>query len=121
MDHRILLDDGSVKHLHELCTQDLNKNGEVLQYIGTVADVTQRVQAERNCDAVKLSRAEAQAAEPHRQLWMESNDRRTPLVHETIQSSITGGKFKPTLDLAFERVHPDDLASGPEALGGKER
>ena len=46
VDHRILLDDGSVKHLHELWHPVLNKNGEVLQYIGTVADVTQRVQAE---------------------------------------------------------------------------
>ena len=118
VDHRILLDDGSVKHLHELWHPVLNKNGEVLQYIGTVADVTQRVQAEEELRRREAYLAQAQALSHTGSFGWNLIDWRTAFgPTRPFRSLITGGAVKPTLDLVFKRVHPDDLASVQEAIG----
>jgi len=46
-DYRLMTGDGSVKHLHVVWHPRLDKDGEVVEYVGTVADVTQFMQAER--------------------------------------------------------------------------
>src|SRR5262245_25617853 len=46
LDHRIVLPDGSIKHLHNLSRPVLNEAGEPVEYIGTVVDVTERKRAE---------------------------------------------------------------------------
>jgi len=46
-DCRLLLHDGSVKHLHAVWNPVFNQQGEVVEYVGTAADVTQREQAEK--------------------------------------------------------------------------
>lgn len=40
IDHRILLNDGSVKHVHENCHSEFSESGEPLRSIGTIQDVT---------------------------------------------------------------------------------
>ena len=45
-EYRLLLPDGTVKHLQTIWHPVLDKDGEVLEYLGTAADVTQRKQAE---------------------------------------------------------------------------
>lgn len=45
-DYRLLLHDGTVKHLHVIWHPVLAKDGEVIEYVGTAADVTGRKQAE---------------------------------------------------------------------------
>jgi formate hydrogenlyase transcriptional activator len=116
VDHRILLDDGSVKHLHELWHPVLNGNGEILHYIGTVADVTQRVQAES-----ELRRSEAYLAEAQRLSHTGSFgwNLTTGELHWSDETfNLLGYKksLKPSLDLVFDRVHPDDLALVRDAL-----
>ena len=46
-DYRMLLHDGSVKHLHAVWNPVFDPQGEVVEYVGTAADVTQREQAEK--------------------------------------------------------------------------
>ena len=46
-DYRIRLHDGTVKHLYVVWHPVLDKAGELVEYIGTVADVTQSKQAEQ--------------------------------------------------------------------------
>ena len=46
-DYRLLLHDGTVKHLHAMWHPVLDKNGEVIEYVGTAADVTHTKQAEQ--------------------------------------------------------------------------
>ena len=46
-DYRIQLHDGTVKHLYVVWHPVLDKAGELVEYIGTVADVTQSKQAEQ--------------------------------------------------------------------------
>ena len=44
--YRLLLRDGTVKHLHVIWHPVLDKGGELVEYIGTAADVTERKRAE---------------------------------------------------------------------------
>ena len=45
--YRLLLRDGIVKHLHAAWHPILDETGEVVEYVGTAADVTEREQAEQ--------------------------------------------------------------------------
>lgn len=45
--HRIVLSDGSVRHVRERADVTLDENGEVVQINGTVADITERTRAEQ--------------------------------------------------------------------------
>jgi len=45
-EYRLLLHDGTIKHIRAIWHPVLHKDGEVLEYIGTVADVTERKRAE---------------------------------------------------------------------------
>src|SRR5271165_5723056 len=45
-DYRLMLRDGSLKHLHVVWHPFLDKTGEVVEYVGTAADVTQSKKAQ---------------------------------------------------------------------------
>jgi PAS domain S-box-containing protein len=67
-DYRLVLLDGTLKHLHLVWHPVLGKTGQVVEYVGTVADVTERKTAEeqlrRNSQA--LQRSEFYLAEGQR-------------------------------------------------------
>ena len=44
-EHRIVLPDGSVKHIHAIGHPVLDENGQLVQYVGTAIDVTERKRA----------------------------------------------------------------------------
>lgn len=45
-DHRIVLPDGTIKHIHAVGHPVLNTNGQLVEYVGTAMDVTERKLAE---------------------------------------------------------------------------
>ena len=45
-DYRIVLPDGSIKHVHNLGHPVLNESGDIREFVGTVIDVTERKRAE---------------------------------------------------------------------------
>ena len=45
-EYRIVLRDGTVKHLHTIGHPVLNESGEVVEYVGTGMDVTEQRQAQ---------------------------------------------------------------------------
>jgi PAS domain S-box-containing protein len=57
-DYRIVLPGGAIKHLHAVGHPILNESGELVEFIGTVMDITERKKAER-----ELRRSEAYLAE----------------------------------------------------------
>jgi len=65
MDHRIILPGGEVRHIHVLGHPVFNDLGEVIEYIGTVMDVTEQVQAKKALEdalsKIKQSEARLQA------------------------------------------------------------
>jgi PAS domain S-box-containing protein len=60
-DHRIVLPDGTLKHIHGTSHPVLDDSGKVVEYVGTAVDVTERKRVE---DA--LRRSEAYLAEAQR-------------------------------------------------------
>jgi PAS domain S-box-containing protein len=57
-DYRIVLPDGAIKHLHAIGHPILNESGELVEFIGTVMDITERKKAEG-----ELRRSEGYLAE----------------------------------------------------------
>ena len=95
-EHRIVLPDGSVKHIHAIGHPVLDENGQLAQYVGTAIDVTERKLAEDELRkhrehleelvrqrteqlAEAKARAEAANREKSRFLANMSHELRTPL------------------------------------------
>jgi PAS domain S-box-containing protein len=95
-DHRIVLPDGTVKHIHAIGHPVLDENGQVAEYVGTAMDVTERKLAEDELRkhrehleemvrhrteqlAEAKARAEAANREKSRFLANMSHELRTPL------------------------------------------
>src|SRR5258705_1019854 len=55
VEHRALLSDASIKYLHALGHPVLNESGEVIEYVGTLADIAERKHAK---EALHKARAE---------------------------------------------------------------
>jgi diguanylate cyclase (GGDEF)-like protein/PAS domain S-box-containing protein len=69
IDHRILLDDGSVRHVQEQAEYTFDPDGEAVQMIGTLLDVTLRKQAEDKL--AHLAHHDALTSLPNRTLLLE--------------------------------------------------
>jgi PAS domain S-box-containing protein len=78
VDHRIVLADGSVRHVHSVSHPVLNDSGDLVEFIGTIMDVTERKQAE---EALRL--AQGELAHMNRATTM--GELSTSLAHEVNQ------------------------------------
>jgi hypothetical protein len=63
-DHRIVLPDGTVKHIHAIGHPVLDEKGQVAKYVGTAVDVTDRKRAEEERE--RLRQLEADLAQINR-------------------------------------------------------
>ena len=63
-DFRLMLRDGTIKHLHVMWHPVLDENGNLTQYVGTAADVTERKRAEEERE--RLRRLEEELAHINR-------------------------------------------------------
>jgi PAS domain S-box-containing protein len=77
-DYRIVLTDGSIKHIHDVAHPVFNGSGDVVEYIGTVMDVTERRRAEE-----ELRQAQADLAHISRVTTM--GELTASLAHEVNQ------------------------------------
>jgi PAS domain S-box-containing protein len=57
-EHRILLPDGTVKYTHTFGHPILNASGDVVQFVGTMIDVTERKQAEKERERLRQVQAD---------------------------------------------------------------
>jgi C4-dicarboxylate-specific signal transduction histidine kinase len=65
VEHRTILADGSIKHLHALGHPVLNESGDLIEYVGTVVDITERKRAED-----MLHKAQTELAQVNRVMSM---------------------------------------------------
>jgi PAS domain S-box-containing protein len=77
-DYRIVIPDGSIKHIHAVAHPVLNGSGDLVEYIGTVMDVTERRRAEE-----ALRQAQADLAHVNRVTTM--GELTASLAHEVNQ------------------------------------
>src|SRR5580693_8674253 len=107
-DYRIVLTDGTVKHIHGIGHPVLDETGNIIEYVGTDVDVTERKLAEE-----KLRRSEAFLAQGQT-LSHTGSFGWSVLSGEIYWSEETYKIFehdrvtKPTLEWAMQRIHPDD-------------
>jgi PAS domain S-box-containing protein len=109
-EHRILLPDGTVKHTHTVGHPVLNASGDVVEFVGTMMDVTERKRADEAllrsegylAEAQRLTRTGSWAwnvATRRSVYWSEENYRLFGFDPE-------GGI--PSDEAFYERVHPED-------------
>src|SRR5246127_2951140 len=98
-DYRIVLPDGTVKHIHETGHTVLDETGNIVEYVGTDVDVT-----ERKRDEEKLRRSEADLLEAQRLSHTGS------WKHEIASGKVT---VSPEVYRIFD-VGPDEVTSTTE-------
>ena len=80
-DHRIVLPDGTVKHIHAIGHPVLDENGQLAGYVGTTVDVTERKHAEQERE--RLRQLEADLAHINRVSMM--GELAASIAHEVNQ------------------------------------
>jgi PAS domain S-box-containing protein len=112
-EHRILLPDGTVKHTHTVGHPVLNASGDVIQFVGTLMDVTERKRAEETlrrsegylAEAQRLSHTGSWASAPGAvgeiRYWSEE-------CYRVLGFDPQGGQ--PRVETVFQRIHPEDQA-----------
>jgi len=112
-DYRLLLRDGTVKHLHVIWHPSLDKAGEVVEYFGTAMDVTERWHAE---EALRRSEKELHSVIETipAMVWSSLPDGSNVLMNKRWADytglSATGLGWQ-------DAVHPDDLGRKSLAKG----
>jgi PAS domain S-box-containing protein len=109
-EHRIVLPDGTVKHIHAIGHPVLDENGKVAEYVGTAVDVTERKRAEEALRRSEAYLAEAQRLS-HTGSWASECTGR-PLYWSEEVFRIFGLNPQqgiPTPDQPLQRIHPEDL------------
>jgi PAS domain S-box-containing protein len=110
VDYRIVLPDGTIKHLHTIGRPILNESGDLVEFVGTAIDVTAAKQAEET-----IRRSEAYLAEAQRLTHTGSGAWRVPGWDALYLSEewyrIYG--FDPKQGLSawkdrLQRMHPED-------------
>jgi PAS domain S-box-containing protein len=116
LEHRLLLPEGSVKHVRILAHAAKNEAGDN-EVLGALMDMTEAKRAQ-----AALRRSEAYLAEAQ-QLSRVGSFGWTPSTGDIHWSEESYRIFefdpsaKPTIDLLFERVHPQDAAIVRETIG----
>ncbi|HWY08461.1 MAG TPA: PAS domain-containing protein, partial [Candidatus Acidoferrales bacterium] len=109
VDYRIVLPDGTIKHLHTTGHPVLNESGDLVEFVGTAMDVTAAKQAEE-----ALRRSEGYLAQGQRLTHSGSwawNVRTGVRFWSQETFRIFGcdpEKVKPTWSDILERTHPED-------------
>ena len=109
-EYRIVLADGTIKHILDIGHPVFDDGGYVVEYVGTTVDVTERKRAEE-----ELRRSEAYLAEAQK-LTKTGSLAWDPVSHKTFHCSdevfrmfgLDPQKGMPAIAELLERVHPED-------------
>jgi PAS domain S-box-containing protein len=107
-EYAIVLPDGTIKHVHAIGHPVLNESGDLVEFVGTIMDITGRKQTEE-----ALRRSEAYLAEAQRMTHTGSwawNVRTDALFwsQEIFRIYDYDPEMKPTWDFLLATVHPED-------------
>ena len=108
-EHRLLMPDGSIKHLHDLtrCLRDEAGNEEV---VGAIMDITERKIAEEAIRRSEAYLAEAQRLSHTGSFGCKASSGEMFWSEETFRIFGYDHDVKPGVEAILQRVHPDDKA-----------
>jgi PAS domain S-box-containing protein len=120
-DYRIVLPDGTIKHLHVIAHPVMNESGEVVEVVGTSMDVTERKLAEEALATVSQRLIEAQEEERTRiarELHDDINQRLALLAVnlETLKQDLPASEHRARRRIEEANKHVEDLGSDIQAL-----
>jgi len=115
-DYRLLLHDGTVKHLHAIWHPVLDKDGELVEYVGTAADVTQQEHLTQELKRREAYLAEAQKLSHTGSFGWDVTSGDITWSDETFRIFQLDRATEPTLPLILQRIHPEDRTSVQETL-----
>jgi PAS domain S-box-containing protein len=116
LEHRLLMPDGAVKHVHVVAHAERDESGE-LEFVGAVMDVSDRKRAEEASRRSESNLAEAQKL-THTGSWVWQVAGRDALHLSEEWYRIYGfdpEKGIPTWEQRLRRIHPEDRAKWQEA------
>jgi formate hydrogenlyase transcriptional activator len=114
-EHRLLMPDGSIKHLHDLahCVRDEAGNEEV---VGAIMDITERKVAEETIRRGEAYLAEAQRLSHTGSFGWKPDSGEIVWSDETYRIFQYDRAEKPTLNMVFQRMHPEDMALAQKVI-----
>jgi PAS domain S-box-containing protein len=109
VDYRIVHPGGAVRDIHSTGHPVFNASGELIEYTGTVIDVTERKRAEEAVRRSKAFLAEGQRLSHTGSWgWNASSGKLTWSQEHFRILGLDPEDTNPSLDVFWERVHPDD-------------
>jgi transcriptional regulator with PAS, ATPase and Fis domain/HAMP domain-containing protein len=111
IEFRIVLPDGAVKYIHTVGHPVLNANGELVQFVGSSTDITERVRADQTlrrsegylAEAQRLSRSGSWAWNVRTRALFWSQEHYRIYEYDPEKTNLTWSHI-------LERVHPEDRA-----------
>jgi PAS domain S-box-containing protein len=111
IEYRIILPDGTLKHLRSVCHPSYSPAGELVEVVGTALDITERKQAE--AERERLRQLEADLAHLNRLSVM--GELTASLAHEILHPIATA-RNNARAGMRFLDMSPPNLAEVMEAL-----
>jgi PAS domain S-box-containing protein len=118
VDYRIVLPDGTIKHLHTIGHPILNESGDLVEFVGTAMDVTAAKQAEE-----ALRRSESNLAEAQRLThtgswaWRVAGRDASHLSEEWYRVyGFDPEEGMPAWEERLRRIHPEDRTKWQRAI-----
>jgi formate hydrogenlyase transcriptional activator len=108
-EHRLLMPDGSIKHLHDIAHRVRDEAGHD-EVIGAIIDITERKVAERAIRRSEAYLAEAQTLSHTGSFGWQPDSGEIVWSDETYRIFEYDRTEKPNLDMVLERIHPEDKA-----------
>ncbi|HEY6763949.1 MAG TPA: PAS domain-containing protein, partial [Candidatus Sulfotelmatobacter sp.] len=107
IEYRVVLPDAAIKHLHSIGHPVLNESGDLVEFVGTTMDITERRQAEEKIREQELELRQIMDAAPQFLFVLGSDGSRLYANQSVLE--FRGQTVEEWQKLDFrERFHPDD-------------